>query len=74
MIYVRSKSSIQLFPRVVLALFLLFFFYVYLQPSGFHSLALGVLMWTVLTLQIFCIRVFEVEAFQRGHVSLEQPR
>jgi hypothetical protein len=40
MIYVRAKGSIRLFPRAALALFLIYHFYYFSFPAGFHVLAL----------------------------------
>lgn len=74
MIYVRSSASIQLFPRASLGLFLIFHFYYFSYPSGFHVLALVVLFFSLLCLMIHCIRMFEIKAFDRGLISLDQPR
>lgn len=74
MIYVRASLSIQLFPRASLALFLIYHFYYFSYPSGLHLLALTVMSFFLLFLMIFCVRVFETKAFQRGAVSLDQPR
>jgi len=74
MIYVRSAASIQLFPRASLGLFLIFHFYYFSYPSGFHVLALVVLFFSLLCLMIHCIRMFEIKAFDRGLISLDQPR
>jgi hypothetical protein len=74
MIYVRSASSIMLFPRASLGLFLLFHIYYYSFPAGFHFLALMVMFAFVVFLMIFCIRVFEAKAFRRGLVNIDQTR
>jgi hypothetical protein len=74
MIYVRAVGSIQLFPRTSLAAFLIFHFYYYSYPSGFHILALMVMFFFITYVMIFCVRVFEVKAFRQGLVSIEQPR
>lgn len=74
MIYLRASGSIQLFPRASLALFLIYHFYYFSYPSGFHVLALVVLFFTLLFLMIHCIRVYEIKAFDLGLVSLDQPR
>jgi len=74
MIYVRSSASIQLFPRASLGLFLVYHFYYFSFPSGFHVLAVVVLFFSLLFLMIHCIRMFEIKAFDRGLISLDQPR
>ena len=74
MIYVRSLGSIQLFPRASLALFLIYHFYYYSFPFGFHSLALLVMFLFLSALMIHCVRKYEIDAFYRGHVSIDQPR
>lgn len=74
MIYVRSNNSIRLFPRASLALFLLYHFYLFSNPSGFHLLALLVLFLFLTSLMIFCVRKFELDAFYRGSINIDQPR
>lgn len=74
MIYVRSKGSIILFPRVSLALYLIYHFYLFSQPSGFHSLALLTMFVNLVWIMIFCVRKYEIESFQRGIVNIDQPR
>eukprot|EP01038_Epipyxis_sp_PR26KG_P009964 gene9964-13401_t len=74
MIYVRSIGSILLFPRASLGLFLIYHFYYYSFPAGYHMLALFVMFLFLLLLMFYCIRVFEVKAFHYGHVSIDQPR
>jgi hypothetical protein len=74
MIYVRSKASIQFFPRFSLAVFLLYHFYLYSFPSGFTMLALNVMFFVLLSVMLMCVRVFEIDAFHRGEVSISQPR
>lgn len=74
MLYVRATGSIVLFPRASLALFLLFHFYYYSYPAGFHLLALLVMFCFLLFLKVYCIRKFEIKAYQQGLVSLDQPR
>jgi hypothetical protein len=74
MIYVRSKFSIQLFPRASLALFLLFQIYFCSFVSGFHGLALLAMFVLLIWLMLFCLRNFEVPAFSSGAVSFDQPR
>lgn len=74
MIYVRAAGSIRLFPRASLALYLLYHFYVYSQPFGFHLLALLVMFLFLIVLMIHCVRKFEVDAYFRGVVSMDQPR
>ena len=74
MIYVRSYVSIQLFPRVSSTLFLLYHFYIYTNPFGFHLLALLVMQLFLTVFMIHCVRKYEVDAFYRGLVSIDQPR
>lgn len=74
MIYVRSKMSIIVFPRVSLALFLIYHFYLYSQPGGFHSLALLVMFLTLAWLMAVTVRKYEVPSFLRGEVAVETPR
>ena len=52
MIYVRSNNSIRFFPRASLALFLLYHFYLFSSPSGFHLLALLVLFLFLTALMV----------------------
>ena len=52
MIYVRSTGSIQLFPRASLALFLVYHFYYFSFPSGFHVLALVTMFFFLLALMV----------------------
>ena len=52
MIYVRSSGSIQLFPRAALALFLIYHFYYFSYPGGFHLLALVVMFFFLLTVMV----------------------
>lgn len=52
MIYVRSNNSIRLFPRASLALFLLYHFYLFSSPAGFHLLALLVLFLFLTSLMV----------------------
>ena len=74
MIYVRAVGSIRLFPRVSLGLFLIFHFYYYSFPAGFHLLALMVMFLFLLFTMTFCVRVYEVKAFRQGLVNIDQPR
>lgn len=74
MVYVRSVKSIQVFPRMTLAFFLLYHFYIYLHPTGFHLMGLWVFFLFELVLMLGCIVWFEIPAFQRGEVTLENPR
>ena len=74
MIYVRAAGSIILFPRVSMALFLIYHFYLFSYPSGFHLLALLVLLFFLLWLMMYCVRKYEIEAFHRGYVTSDQPR
>jgi hypothetical protein len=74
MIYVRSNFSIQFFPRASLALFLLYHFYIFGHPAGFHLLALLVLFLYLSALMIYCVRKYEIDAYSRGIVNHDQPR
>jgi len=74
MIFIRSKASIQLFPRVSMLLFLLYNFYYLSFPSGFDMLAINTVFLTMVYLMFFCARYFEFDAYMRGEVSLDQPR
>ena len=74
MIYVRASGSIVLFSRGSLALFFMYHLYYYSFPSGFHSLALTLMTFALMSLMIFCVRTFELKAFRQGLVNIEQPR
>eukprot|EP00602_Paraphysomonas_sp_CaronLab_P005156 CAMPEP_0185035770 /NCGR_PEP_ID=MMETSP1103-20130426/27735_1 /TAXON_ID=36769 /ORGANISM="Paraphysomonas bandaiensis, Strain Caron Lab Isolate" /LENGTH=540 /DNA_ID=CAMNT_0027573017 /DNA_START=206 /DNA_END=1826 /DNA_ORIENTATION=- len=74
MIYIRCSPAIQLFPRAVLSLFLLYHIYLYSFPLGFHLFALFVFFLFLSWLMIFTVRKLEYPAFIRGEISLEQPR
>lgn len=74
MIFLRSEASILFFPRASLALFLLYHFYYFSFPSGFHLLALAVMFCFLLFMMSYCVRKFEVKAYRLGFVSFDQPR
>lgn len=74
MVYVRSVKSIHVFPRMTLAFFLLYHFYIYLHPTGFHLLALWVFFVFELLLMLLCVTHFEIPAFERGEVTIDSPR
>ena len=74
MVYVRSVKSIQVFPRMTLALFLLYHFYIYLHPTGFHLMALWVFFLFELVLMMFCLTQYEIPAFACGEVTIDSPR
>jgi hypothetical protein len=74
LVYVRSVKAIQLFPRLTLALFLVFNFYVLIYPTGFHMLALFVFFLAELTLMVITVTEWEIPACQRGEITLDQPR
>lgn len=74
MIYVRASGSIILFPRASLALFLIYHFYLFSYPTGFHLLALLVMLFFLLFLMMYCVRKYEIAAFHRGLVTADQPR
>jgi hypothetical protein len=74
MIYVRAKASIQIFPRASVALFLVYHFYYFSYPSGFHVLALSVMFFALVSLMVHCLRVYELQAYSQGFVSIDQPR
>lgn len=74
MVFIRSKASIMLFPRVSLLLFLLYNFYFYSFPAGFDMLAINTIFLALVYLMFYCARNFEFDAYMRGEVSLDQPR
>jgi hypothetical protein len=74
MVFIRSKASIILFPRVSLLLFLLYNFYFFSFPAGFDMLAINTIFLALVYLMLYCARVFEFDAYMRGEVSLDQPR
>lgn len=74
MIYVRAKNSILLFPKTVMGLFLIYHFYLYSQPFGFHILALLVMFLYSLCAMIHCVRKYELQAYYRGIVNIDRPR
>lgn len=74
MIYVRSSLAISFFPRASFLLFLLYHFYLYSFPSGFHLLALLVLFLGLNWLMMITLLKIELPAYIRGDVSFEQPR
>jgi hypothetical protein len=70
MIYVRAKGSIRLFPRAALALFLIYHFYYFSFPAGFHVLALVAMFFFLTAVMVRgtvyavrCLRVRIVEAW-----------
>lgn len=74
MIYMRAAFSIMIFPRVTMALFVLFHIYFYSFPSGFHVLALSVMSLLSIALMVHCVRVYETKAYRLGHITIDQPR
>ena len=74
MLYVRSLSSIRVFPRSCLFSFLLYHFYIYSYPSGFHGLALMLAFLFTCWSMCFCLQKFELPAYNRGDVSSDRPR
>ena len=74
MLYVRSLSSIRIFPRCCLFSFLLYHFYIYSYPSGFHSLALMLAFIFTCWSMCYCLQKFELPAYNRGDVSSDRPR
>ena len=74
MMFVRSKASIQIFPRVSLALFLLYLFYCFSYPYGFVTPAFYVLVTLLFFLMLLCVREYESRAFTSGDVSIDVPR
>jgi hypothetical protein len=74
MIYVRVALSISLFPRAVFLFFLLYHFYLFSFPSGFHLLALLNLFLALTFLMIHVVIKIEYPAFIRGIISLDIPR
>lgn len=74
MIYVRAASTILLFPRASLALYLILHFYIYSFQFGFHLLAILVMFLYLLSLMIHCVRKYEIDVYYRGIVNIDQPR
>ena len=74
MIYIRSALAISFFPRASFLLFLLYHFYLYSYPSGFHLLALLVLFLSLNWLMMVTMLKLELPAYMRGDVSIDQPR
>eukprot|EP01035_Chromulina_nebulosa_P018789 gene18789-24556_t len=74
MIYLRSRGSIVLFPRVILSTYMIYHIYIYVHPNGFHLLALLVMFMFMAWNMIFCVRKFELPAYSCGHVSIDAPR
>jgi hypothetical protein len=74
LIYIRALGSIVLFPRASLAFFLIFHFYYYSFPAGFHVLALLCIFVFMMALMAYCVRVYEVKAYRQGLVNVDQPR
>jgi hypothetical protein len=74
MIYVRAYVSIRIFPYASFALFIIYHFYYYSYPFGFHMLALLVMQFLLVALMIHVIRVFECDAYYRGLVNIDTPR
>lgn len=74
MIYVRTRNSIHVFPRVSFALYLMYHFYLYSYPFGFHVLALLVLFLYSSCAMTYCVRKYELQAFYRGVVNIDRPR
>jgi hypothetical protein len=72
LIYARSSTSIQLFPRACLTAFAVYHFYLYSYPSGFHILALCALFSATMSLMLLLVRKYETVAYNRGIVSPEQ--
>lgn len=52
MIYVRARGSIVLFPRAALALFLMYHFYYFSFPAGFHVLALVTMFFFLVAVMV----------------------
>lgn len=52
MIYVRARGSIALFPRAALALFLVYHFYYFCFPAGFHVLALVTMFFFLVAVMV----------------------
>jgi hypothetical protein len=73
-VYLRSALGIQWFPRVALALVLLYHFYLYAHPGGFHLLALLTTFLLLFHAMIYTVRKYELPSFMRGEVSEAAPR
>ncbi len=52
MIYVRARGSIVLFPRAAMALFLIYHFYYFSFPAGFHVLALVTMFFFLVAVMV----------------------
>ena len=74
MLYVRSLGSIRVFPRTCCAAFLLYHFYRYSFPSGFHSLALFLVFLLTSWSMSYCLQKFELPAYNRGDITYDRPR
>lgn len=74
MLYVRSLATIRLFPRLCFGSFLIYHFYRYTYPSGFHGLALFLLFCFNCWAMAYCVQKFELVAFNRGDVNFDRPR
>lgn len=74
MVYVRTYSSIVLFPRGTFSAFALYHIYLYSFPGGYHFLVLFIMFLLTVWLMLFCIRKYEHDAYQRGVVNADQPR
>lgn len=74
MLYVRSLNSIRVFPRLCLFAFLIYHFYRYSFPTGFHSLALFVMFLFSCWSMNHCLQKYEIVAYNRGDVTYDRPR
>jgi hypothetical protein len=74
MVYVRTYTSIVLFPKATFAAFAIYHIYLYSNPGGFHYLVLFIIFLLTIWLMLFLVRKYEHDAYQRGVVNADQPR
>lgn len=74
LVFIRTRLSIQVFPRVFFLLFLLFHFYYYSYPSGFHAQALAVMWYYTLAVFFYCMADFEAKACYRRVINRNHTR
>jgi hypothetical protein len=60
MIYVRARGSIVLFPRAALALFLIYHFYYFSFPAGFHVLALVTMFFFLVAVMVSARALYHI--------------
>jgi hypothetical protein len=67
-------ASIRFFPRFFCGLFLLYHFYLFSYPAGFHNAAMVSFSAATLSLVLFTLRKMEYPAYMRGDVTIDRPR